>query len=434
MLSTILAGIGRITPLIIILIGSSGCASSRPALGSAESEEVYIAPRPHILSLDVRILEDTRPQYEQIWGHREGYQNDLPRLVTDRVAQQLGISRVFLSVKTVSGSPKPDGQDSNTTILNREEDLLLVGELAHFFAQVGSDGKINGRVELGGLKLYSTHTGRLLWEGISNKEIARQERRPLRESDYAGEALRGAINILAIQLAGFSFSREQVFENEEVPMRMWRVGILPLTDLRTNDQSQPEVQNLNKNISDSSYADDKSYVSVLCGIFKTCSRSGSIATSRIDSVQLDWYLKLTDSNCCGRMIRIPAPDQNGEAELNNWYNEGVDAILMGNLANSFGSIEPPRNQLPFPIWSGGMGFHRTFKTTALTQIQEVRLIRCRDGSLIWKGDAEYGIDRMEHSWTSPGAIALESVEGALGRLERELSGVFSLPDSTAPPS
>lgn len=378
-----------------------------------------MSPRPHLLNLEVAILEDRRPPGEVEWADAHRYSEHLSHVITDRISDQLLRSRVFLEVKTRSGPTNSSNPRPTPSPLSQNVDVSLVGSLSHFYSRTSRGGKIEAHVEFSDLKLYSTRTGRLVWEGASNKEIKRVEINPGRETQYAAEALRGAINQVAMQLSQVAFEREPLFGSGEVKTNAWRVGVLPLSDRRGYEN--PDVRNFNNNIRITKYAYDKQKQSLLCSILRACSLYGGRAEPGVDIISAQWIQKIAEARIYGRIIRVPIQDQGGPEDYQKWYEEGVDAVLIGNMAASYASVSPPGGQEPFPVWSGGMGFHRLFKVVAFTQFQEIRLVATRDGRVIWQGDAEDGIDHTLPYWPSVMEIAMESVNSALDRLVGELN-------------
>jgi hypothetical protein len=428
--SRVLLGVTRRVLTLTILVGMFGCASVHPPLGSLEDEEIYVAPRPHLLNLEVAILEDRRPLEEAEWADRHRYSPHLTVLVTDRIADQLRRSRVFLGVQSRSGSINQGEPGSTQSPFSQNVDVILVGSLSHFHGGTGPGGQIEGQVELSDLKLYSNHTGRIIWEGASNKEINRREIKPGSVTQYTAEALRGAINQVAIQLSQIAFEREPLFGSGTVQTSAWRVGVLPLSDRRKDED--PPTQNLNNNINESLYSNNKPKESVFCHVFRTCPLYESRAEPGVEMISTQWIQKLIEARIYGRIIQVPIRNPAGPEVFEIWYEEGMDAVLLGNLSKGYASVAPPSGQMPFPIWSGGMGFHRLFKVVGFTQFQEVRLVSTRDGHVIWQGDAEYGIDHTLRHWPSTMEVALESVNRALDKLIQELIQRSHSPDSISP--
>jgi hypothetical protein len=429
--SMTLPGVTRRVLTLAILAGMFGCASVHASFGPLEDEEVYVAPRPHLLDLEVAVLKDRRPSEEVEWGDRHRYSKHLNTVVTDRIVEQLRRSRVFLGVHTHSGPVNQEGPGTPQSPLSQNVDGILLGSLSHFHGRTVPGGQIEGHVEFSDLKLYSTHTGRLIWEGDSNKEISRREIKPGRETQYTAEALRGAINQLAIQLSQFAFERESLMGSGEVQANAWRVGVWPLSDRRVYEGS--DTQDLNNRMNDPRYEHEKQKESLICSVLHTCSLYGSRAEPGVEMISAQWIQKLVESRMFGRVVRVPIRGQAGPEEVKIWYEEGIDAILIGNLTKSYASIAPPSGQEPFPIWSGGMGFRRLFKVVGFTQFQEVRLVDTRDGHVIWQGDAEYGIDQTLRYWPSTMDIALDSVNKALDKLVKELNPRTHSPNGISPP-
>jgi peptidoglycan-associated lipoprotein len=70
-----------------------------------------------------------------------------------------------------------------------------------------------------------------------------------------------------------------------------------------------------------------------------------------------------------------------------------------------------------------MGYPRVFKATALTRIEDVGLIETRTGKVVWKGEAEYGIDRTIKFRESPMKLVRESLDTTLDRLVKQMSQI-----------
>jgi hypothetical protein len=112
----------------------------------------------------------------------------------------------------------------------------------------------------------------------------------------------------------------------------------------------------------------------------------------------------------------------------------VDAVLASRLTHSFALVNPLYNEKPFPIWSGGMAYPRLFKATGLTRIEDVQFIETRSGRVLWRGEAEYGIDRTVKKWKSPTNLVQKSLSETLNRLVNHLSEfVFSPKEKPSSP-
>ncbi|MBI3609762.1 MAG: hypothetical protein HY204_03560 [Nitrospirae bacterium] len=393
----------------------NGCAAVSPVSYSLEDSEIFVAPRPHALSIAVAVLEDRRSPEERAWASRFNLPSDLAGAVTERIVRHLRVSSVFSQIQTVSGPVDPTSPDRVHDLISQGADAVLMGDLIHFYGRQEPDHRIEGHVQFENLKLYSTHTGQLLWQGTADKLIQRQEKNPDRDIFYAAEALRGAINQLAIQLSGQSFSHHQVYPSELPAMRQWRVGVLSPEDLRPPEEKDVEVRKLKGDINYLLYSYDNK----------------TITTPLIDAVAGQLTHKLQAADIYGNVLIIATRGVTSE-ELREWSEEGVDVVLVSRLAHAYASVTPTRENAPFPIWSGGIGYPRIFKATAITRIEDVQLIETRSGKLLWKGEAEYGIDRMIRTWGSPMKIVRESLSGALDRLVGQLSRYSPNPEEKPP--
>jgi len=403
------------------------CATVYPVVYSLEDREIFVAPKPHPLRLALRPLEDRRPVKEREWAGVHNFSKELAAVVTDRIIRQLRASGVFSQVQTVSGSADFNPDEPFRGTLAQDADMVLVGELIHFYGRNGPERRIEGHVQFGNLKLYSTHTGRLLWEGRADKKILRQEISPGPEETYAIEALRGAINQLAIQLSGLSLMRAELYSSESTGIRKWRVGVLPLEDLRPSEETDPETRKLKGNINYLLYSHDYIDESIICKWGWLCSETKRKSVPFVSAVTRQWVQKLDSAGIFGNVMMIQSTGD-PLAGLHEWYQEGVDAVLIGQLTHSYASVIPPHDQEPFPIWSGGMGFGRLFKASALTQFEDVRLIETRSATVVWTGRSQFNIDRTLQSWESPMGIVRQSMDGALDRLVKQLSGISMIPE------
>ena len=416
--------ITRTGRLCLFGLSLAACAAVRPVSYSLEDSEIFVAPRPHLLNLAVAVLEDRRSPEERAWASRLKLPSDLAGTVTVQIIQHLRVSSVFSQVQIVSDpsdlsdlSDPTHYSDRVHDLVSKGADAVLVGELIHFYGRKDPDRQIEGHVQFTNLKLYGTHTGRLLWQGTADKLIRRQEKHPGRDDFYASEALRGAINQLAIQLSGQSFSREQVYPSELPAMRQWRVGVLLPEDLRPPEEKNTRARRL---LGDQNYLlhsedhqnIDKPFVAA--------------AADRLTH-------KLQAADIYGNVLIIATRGVTSE-ELLEWFEEGVDAVLVSRLTHSYASVVPPYDSRLFPIWSGGMGLRPFFKATAFTRIQDVQLIETRTGKALWAGEAEYGIDRTTQKWESPMIILDESLNGTLDRLVKQLSQFTPVPDEKTPVS
>ncbi|MBI3810938.1 MAG: hypothetical protein HY283_01855 [Nitrospirae bacterium] len=382
----------------------AACAAARPMSYSLEDSEIFVAPRPHFLNLAVAVMEDGRSSEEKAWASRFQLPSDLSDSVSDRIVRHLRASSVFSQVETMPGPVDPNSSDNIRELVSKGADVVLMGELLHYYGRNDPDRRIEGHVQFANLKLYSTHTGQLLWQGTADKLIQRQEKNPGRDDFYAVEALRGAINQLAIRLSGQTFSRAQVYPSERITMRQWRVGVLSPEDLRSPEEKSTTVRKLEGDRDYFLYSEDNE------GINKP----------RADAVSDQWVRKLKAAKIYGSVLIITARGVTPE-KLREWSEEGVDAVLASQLSRLSASVTPSYPSQSFPIWSGGMGFRPIFKATALTRLQDVQLIDTRSGQVLWKGEAEYGIDRSVKRWESPVDLLRESLSKTLDRLVNQLS-------------
>jgi hypothetical protein len=313
--------------------------------------------------------------------------------------------------------PDPVSPARLQDLISEGVDALLVGDLIHYHGRTDSEGRIEGHVEFSNLKIYSTHTGRLLWQGKADKLIQRQEKDPGGEDFYALEALRGAINQLAIQMSGLSFSHDEVYPSELPAMRQWRVAVLPPEDLRPAEEKNREERRLKGDVNYSLYTYDNQGI------------NGSIA----DAVAGQWIQKLKAAEIFGSVMTIQSGGADSE-KLRDWAGNGVDAVLVSRLAHAYAAVTPPYDEEPFPIWSGGMGYPPVFKAGALTRMEDVRLIETRNGKLLWSGEAEYGIDRRLDHWEPPMKVLRDSIGGALDRVVNQLSRFSPISDDKTPVS
>jgi hypothetical protein len=396
----------------------AACAAVRPMSYSLEDSEIFVAPRPHFLNVAVAMMEDRRSPEERAWASRFKLPSDLAGIVSERIVRHLRVSSVFSQVQTVSETVDPNSPDRVHDLVTQGVDAFLMGDLIHFYGRNEPEGRIEGHVQFANLKLYSAHTGQLLWQGTADKLIQRQEKAPGRDDFYASEALRGAINQLAIQLSGQSFSREQIYPSEAPAMRQWRVGVLSPEDLRPPEEKSMTVRKLQGDLNYFLYSEDS---------------NENINKPLVDAVSDQWVRKLKAANIYGNVLMIATRGVTSE-ELREWSEEGVDAVLASQLGRLSASVTPSYDSQSFPIWSGGMGFRPLFKATALTRVEEVQLIETRNGKVVWKGEAEYGIDRTVKIWESPINILEESLSKTLDRLVEQLSQVSPNSDDKSPTS
>jgi len=393
----------------------AACASMPPVSYSLEDSEIYVATRPHFLTVAVATMDDRRSPEEKAWASRFGLPSGMAGVVSDRIVRHLRVSSVFSQVQSVSGPVDSNSPGRIRDLLTQGVDALLVGEMIHFYGRNDPDRRIEGHVQFDNLKLYSTHTGQLLWQGTADKLIQRQEKNPGRDNFYADEALRGAINQLAIQLSGLSFSRGQVYSSERTAIRHWRVGVLLPQDLRPSEEKNPAVRKFQGNTNYSLFSDDFSI------------EGNRFSNDLAVRVSEQWVKKLEMMEVFGEVRTIKSRGFTSE-ELQEWAEEDVDAILVSELNRFSASVTPVYNSQSFPIWSGGMGYRPLFKATAFTRIEEVKLIETRDGKVIWKGEAECGLDRTVKRWESPDILLEECLNKTLDRLVDKLTRVPPVSD------
>jgi len=381
-----------------------GCASAPPASYSLEDSEIFIAPHPHNINLGIADLEDRRSPEEISWAEKQNLPPNLAEIVTERTVQHLRVSHLFSRIQRLPEPLNPSSNDRMRELGSQGTDAVLFGELVHYYGRSGSDRRIEGHVQLANLKLVSTRTGQLLWEGKSDKLLQRQEREPARDKDYASEALRGAINQLAIQLADQPLSHLQVYSADQPEIRRWRVGILLPEDARPPEERDIQERFLKGDINYSLYSDP------------------ARGTDLLNEMPDQWGEKIRDAAIFREVFSIHRQGEKSE-DLKKWSEDGLDAILTSQVARLSALVIPPHKEEPFMLWSGGMGYPRVFKATALTRIEDVRLIETQTGRVVWKGEAEYGIDRTIKSWESPTKLVQESLDNTLDRLVKQMSQI-----------
>ncbi|HEY5594371.1 MAG TPA: hypothetical protein VIL61_04340, partial [Nitrospiria bacterium] len=252
----------------------SACAAAPPIGYSLKDSEIFVAVEPHPMNVAVAALKDRRPPDENAWSSRSIRPSDLSRVVTGRVIDHLRVSSVFSRIQAAEDPVDPESAGSLRKLVPQGIDAVLIGDLVHYYGKTGPDRRIEGHVQFSGLKLYSVHTGELLWEGEADKLLQREEKRPGRDDFYASEALRGAINQLAIQLEHVPFSDLPVYPPGLAAMRRWRVGVLLPEDLRPDEEKSTETRKLTGDQNYDLYSDDAETVNkpILCGYIIVCSR------------------------------------------------------------------------------------------------------------------------------------------------------------------
>lgn len=396
--------LGRILAAACAGLVAVGCASVQPVSYSLQDGEIFIASHPHDINVGIVDLEDRRSSDEISWAAQQNLPPNLAEMVTERMVQHLRVSHLFSRIQKLSGPLNPSATDRMHELGSQGTDAVLFGELLHLYGGSASDHEIEGHVQFANLKLVSTRTGQLLWEGTSDKQLRRQEREPGRDKGYAAEALRGAINQLAIQLADQSISHLQVYSTDQPEMRRWRVGVLPPEDDRPPEERDIRERILKGDLNYSLYSDP------------------ARGTDLLNEVPEQWVKKLRAAEIFREVESIHRQGEKTE-NLKKWSEMGLDAILTSQMARLSGAVIPPRKEEPFLLWSGGMGYPRVFKATALTRIEDVQLIETQTGKVIWKGEAEDGIDRTIKSWESPMNVVQESLDTTLDRLVKQMSQI-----------
>lgn len=378
------------------------CASIQPASYSLQDSEIFIASHPHDINVGIVDLEDRRSPDEISWAAQQNLPPNLAEIVTERMVQHLRVSHLFSGIQRLSGPLNPSSTDRIRDLGSQGTDAVLFGELVHFYGRNDSDRRIEGHVQFANLKLVSTRTGDLLWKGTSDKVLRRQEKEPGLSKDYAAEALRGAINQLAIQLADQSFNHLQVYASDQPEMRRWRVGVLLPEDARPPEERDTQARILQGDLNYSLYSDP------------------GRGTDLLDEVPDQWAKKLRTAEIFREVLSIH-PQGGKSGDMKKWSEEGLDAVLASRLARLSALVTPPHDEKPFILWSGGMGYPRVFKATALTRIEDVRLIETRTGKVVWSGEAEDGIDRTIKFRESPMKLVQESLDTTLDRLVKQIS-------------
>jgi peptidoglycan-associated lipoprotein len=369
-----------------------------------QDSEIFIASHPHFINVGIVDLEDRRSAEEKSWAAQQKLPSNLPEIVTERMVQHLRISHLFSRIQRLSGPLNQSSTDRMRELGSQGTDAVLFGELVHYYGESNSDRRIEGHVQFANLKLVSTRTGQLLWEGKSDKQLRRQEREPGRDKDYATEALRGAINQLAIQLADQSFSHLQVYSSDQPEIRHWRVGVLLPEDSRPPEERDIQARILKGDLNYSLYSDPA---------------RGTVLLGELPEL---WAKKLRDAEIFREVLSIHRQGEKSD-NLQKWSEEGLDAILTSRLTRLSALVIPPHDEKPFMLSSGGMGYPRVFKATALTRIEDVGLIETRTGKVVWKGEAEYGIDRTIKFRESPMKLVRESLDTTLDRLVKQMSQI-----------
>jgi len=379
-----------------------GCASFQPASYTLQDGEIFIAPRPQFFNVAVAGLEDRRSPEERNWAAQQKLPANLTEIVTEQMVRHLRASRVFRQIQGLSEPFNPSSSDGIRKLGSQGIDAVLFGDLVHFYGQSGPDRRIEGKVGFANLKLISTRTGKPLWEGEADKFLLRQEKNPGPATDYATEALRGAVNQLAIQLSDRSFPRSILYASDQPETRYWRVGVLLPEDARPPEERSTEARFL---------LGDRNY---------PLYNDPAKGTDTLNEVPNQWAEKLQEAGIFREVVGIHHTGGKSE-DLRAWSDQGLDAVLASRLTRLFALVVPPHNEQPFQTLSGGMAYPRVFKATALTRIEDVELIETRTGNVLWKGEAEEGIDRTIKSWVSPMKLVQESLGTTLDRLVKQLT-------------
>lgn len=409
-----------------------GCASAPPPLYSLEDREIFIAPRPYRMNVAVALLADRRPPEEVAWGGEIGRRSelspDIPSAVTDRLVKHLRISSVFNEVVLLGGAFDPSPSAFTERPVPEGVDAILVGSLSHYFGKSGPDRQIEGRVMISEVRLFGRKSGRTLWEGQTDKRLRREEVQPRRDADYAGEALRGAINLLAIQLADGPLSPPEEGAGTGEGISRGKVGILLPEDRRPLEEREAGVRRLLGDPDYSLYSDNIGAVDlpIACGIFLDCATSEREPAPFVGDVARMWVAGLRSAHIFDNVFLIQTRAFTTE-ELREWAGEGLDLVLVSELTRSTASVVPYRGNAGFPILSGGIAYPRRLKASAMTQIQNIRLIETRTGEVIWEGEAEFGFEREISRWESPMKIVKESIEGTLHKISDKLSKISYRP-------
>lgn len=395
----------------------AGCASPSGQWYSLRDPEIYRSPRTHPLGLAVAVFSDARPVPDDAGVPLAPPGRELLPRLTLRVIHHLRTSEVFDQVRFGPVFSLPPPSEDLRDLALKDIDLLMTGEVTRFSGRAGSEGDIEGEVRLSRLRLFSTHTGRLVWEGEADKRIGRREKTPGGDEQYAVEALRGAVNLLALKLAGRPFSLSEVYGPGRTVALNWGVGVLYPEDVRPDVEKDTAERKRRGDPDFPLHTDLVESVSrpFICGVILVCSPPKREAAPFIGDAANEWVRRLQEADIFGSVRTVESRGGSVE-ELRQWAEEGLEAVVTSRLSHAYASVVPPNDPEPFPLWSGGVAYPRRFKATALTRIQDVKLIETRTGRVLWEGEAEFGIDRTLDHWSSPVDLARESLERALDRL------------------
>ncbi|HEY4484780.1 MAG TPA: hypothetical protein VI702_00450 [Nitrospiria bacterium] len=419
-----------------LAFGLSQCGTVPPSFYSLDDPEVFVSPQPSPLNVAVAVFHDRRPSEERAWAGRARYPSNLSIEITRRVVDHLRVSAIFGQVEMAADRGNPPSYELSRDLENdpsgdrirvlasRGFDAVLTGDLVHFHGKTGPGRKIEGHVRFEGLTLYNTHTGHILWQGDIDKLLNREDKGPSRDSVYASEALRGAINQLAMRLSDLSYAPDDAKASRPSKRPDLRLGILLPEDLRPRVETDATVR---RDLGDRDYrlysdTAETAEQGFICELIPICSASSEIKPFAKETAE-QLVEHLTKIGLFGE-VRLIAMNNASEEELRQWASEGLDLILTSRLTTGWSSVVRPSASRPFPIWSGGMGYPPQLRMTAMVRLDEVRLIHLNSRKVLWSGSASYNTDKMLKGlfpWRSPNRGLEEALQNALQGLANRIS-------------
>ena len=167
--------------VLSVLIGAvalSACAAPQVITYSLQDPEIFAAPRSHPMNVAVVEMEDFRLPDEKDWAKRRKLPENLSAALTRRMVDHLQVSGVFNTIRLSPGPFSLKTPGLAAPFIKQGIDVVLVGQLEHYYGKSGPDRSIEGWARFTNLKLHSLHTGRILWQGETDKLLRRQEKAP----------------------------------------------------------------------------------------------------------------------------------------------------------------------------------------------------------------------------------------------------------------
>lgn len=414
---------------VAAVLGIAGCSGSQSVTYSLEDREVYRAAAQRPLRVAVMLLEDKRPGSEigpeaftselPLPGHRRttdsGFGGRVAEQVTRQLVRHLRTAAVFSTVELAEASS--DGGAFLRTLTEVNYDATLSGVLRRFYGQVGPDGRIVAQTQVEALKLVSTKTGEVMWQGEATKWLDRVELRPRSPYQYASESLRGAANQIAMRLVeekpGGSRGGSAVPGQSRKPdsFLSLRIGVARFEDRRPVTERSTQERSRTGESDPDLFTSDERVVNQLrpCGLLGVCSQK--------ESTPFDLPAELANRIAAGldraglfASVRVVSDSQ----------SEGLDGILTGHIAHFVGGARPPRNQVPFSLLSGGTQYTREWVLTGQASLEDVRLVRSSDGDVLWAGAANGMVQERVRVRASPWDPAFKALDLAIQELLNEL--------------